>query len=92
MRGKDCKLMGTSPKCLSPTIEVKVEGGIGGGNLNIKGQIEKPEMEGHGWDVIPKCWSTQDYSKEALPPSGLQKPQESIYSRWMPKGYRMVVG
>jgi len=46
MRSKDCKLMGTSPKCLSPTIEVKVEGGIGGsGNLNIKGQIEKPEKK-----------------------------------------------
>ena len=46
LRSNDCKLMGTSPKCLSSTIEVKVEGGIGGsGNLNIKGQIEKPENQ-----------------------------------------------
>jgi len=32
--------MGTSPKCLCLTIEIKVDGGIGGsGNLNIKGSI-----------------------------------------------------
>ena len=46
--------MGTSPKCLRLTIEVKVEGGIGGsGNLNIKG---------HGWDA--KCNQTENREKK----------------------------